>query len=132
MGKRLDKPFWDARRRAVWIPGAGIWLDGRDLDPAAVTFPQAEELARTQERTLPTRRDWLAVAFRLEEVNGVLRRNCACPLTKTYWSQTSYEGVMKCRYAADFSDGTVVPRGETCEIGVRARGCAREEREEGD
>lgn len=129
MGKRLDKPFWDARRRAVWIPGAGIWLDGRDIEPVAVTFPQAEELAAERGRTLPTRRDWLAVAFWRQEVNALLRKGCACPLLRTYWSGTPYEGTMRCRYVADFSDGTVAPRGETCGIGVHARGCVREERE---
>ena len=130
MGKRLDKPFWDPCRRAVWIPGAAIWLDGRDLEPVTVTFLQAERLARERGRTLPTRRDWLAVAFWREEINAVLKDRCACPLLRTYWSQTPYEGVMRRRYVADFSDGTIAPRGETGDVGVYARGCVREERTE--
>lgn len=130
MGKRMDKPFWDSRRKAVWIPGARVWLDGRDVSPGTISYLRAEQVATEQGRVLPTRRDWLAIAYWQQEVNAVLRKECACPLTKTYWSQTPNASGMPCRYVADFGDGTLTLRGETADLGVYARGVTREEETE--
>ena len=83
------KPYWDETRRAVFIPVVEKFLDADPLFDGKMNWQQALLAAKERSRSLPSRRDALAILLYKDEIDRLLRSHGGTPLsTGTWWTSS--------------------------------------------
>lgn len=76
--------------RGIFIPIINKVLDMKDSYDKAFTWEEAIELARQYAEELPSKKDYLIIAYFIEEINQLLIDNGGVPFCNNYWSSSEY------------------------------------------